>query len=75
MESKRNLVVMKHENRRIRFDVGNEDTIITGAIGRTTKQAVASVAVAREFCGELMERDWERDETIESELQEAEVPK
>jgi hypothetical protein len=67
---------MRHDNRRIRFDVGNEDTIITGAIGKSTRQAVASVTVAREFCGELMERDWERDEAAEAELQcEVEVPK
>jgi len=65
----RTVIVMQQGNRHIRFDVGTEDVIVTGAKGRATKQALAPIDVAREFVDELMEKEWERNEELEKTLQ------
>lgn len=69
----RNLVVMRYGKRMIRFDIGKVDAIITGAVGRATKQAISSIEVARDFCGELMNLCWERDQRAEEALKSAKL--
>jgi hypothetical protein len=65
----RNLVVMQKGTRLLRFDVGNEDVIVTGAVGRSTKQALAPLAVAQEFVSDLMDASWTRNQAVEADLQ------
>lgn len=65
----RNLVVMQKGTRLLRFDVGNEDVIVTGAVGRATKQALAPLEVAQEFVGDLMDAEWTRNQAVEADLQ------
>lgn len=65
----RNLVVMQKGVRYLRFDVGKEDVIVTGAVGRATKQALAPLEVAQDFVGDLMDANWTRNQAIEAELQ------
>lgn len=70
----RNLVVMQKGARLLRFDVGTEDVIVTGAVGRSTKQALAPLEVAQDFVGDLMDADWNRNQAVEAELQRGEQP-
>jgi hypothetical protein len=65
----RNLVVMQKGTRLLRFDIGNEDVIVTEAVGRSTKQALSPIEVARSFVSDLMEAGWARNQAVEAELQ------
>jgi hypothetical protein len=60
---------MQKGTRLLRFDVGNKDVIVTGAVGRATKQALAPLEVAQEFVGDLMDADWTRNQAVEADLQ------
>jgi hypothetical protein len=67
--NERNLVVMHNGARYLRFDIWKDNVIITGAVGRTTKQAIAPLVVAQDFVSDLMDADWTRNQEIEAELQ------
>lgn len=64
----RTLIVMRNNQRTIRFDVGEEEALISGLVGKQLRQAEAPVEVAREFCAGLIDKNWERDEIIEQAL-------
>jgi hypothetical protein len=67
-DQEKTLIVMRNGQRTIRFDVGEDEAMITGLVGKTVRQAEAPVEVAREFCAGLIDKDWERDEIIEQAL-------
>jgi hypothetical protein len=70
MEQEKTIIVMRNKkrSRTIRFDVGEEEALISSLVGNKLRQAEAPVDVAREFYTGLEDKEWERDEIAEAAL-------